>query len=97
MALDLGRHGITVNAIAPGRVETGMMPHELLPDSAVPAWRVVRRFDELEDVGRAVAWLVDPTTSFVAGQTIFLDGDHLALGSLAAGTGRFRCQPSDSQ
>jgi len=78
-ALELGVHGITVNAVAPGPVQGTRVFHDLIPaDSpklaaivqAVP----VRRLGQPQDVARAILFFADPAAGFVTGQTLFVCG-----------------------
>lgn len=77
-ALELGPAGITVNAVAPGPIETDMF-HEILPhgDARIAALTQsvpVRRLGRPEDVARAVLFLADPASGFITGQTLFVCG-----------------------
>ena len=71
-ALELGGHGITVNAIAPGAIETKMY-HEGNPaDSpqvqAALASLPIRRMGQPADIANTVSYLLDERTSYVTGQ-----------------------------
>ncbi|HUN44540.1 MAG TPA: SDR family NAD(P)-dependent oxidoreductase [Acetobacteraceae bacterium] len=86
-ALELGPDGITVNAIAPGPIAGTAMFHDVLPagDPRVEALArtiPVRRLGQPQDVARAVMFLVDPGSSFITGQTLFVCGGT-SVGSLA--------------
>lgn len=77
LAREVARHGIRVNAIAPGYIETeliGWMPDDyrekILP--RIP----MRRFGSVEEVARAVSFLVEDAT-YITGQTLVLDGGIL--------------------
>ena len=79
MALDLGRDGITVNAVAPGVVVTPQSSdpvNSLGPDglvtfeSAVP----VGRNGVPEDIASAFVYLASDEASFLTGQTLIVDG-----------------------
>jgi NAD(P)-dependent dehydrogenase (short-subunit alcohol dehydrogenase family) len=84
-ALELGPDGITVNAVAPGPIETDMF-HEILPPGdpriATLAQSIpVRRLGRPDDVARAVAFLLEPASGFITGQTLFVCGGT-SVGSL---------------
>jgi NAD(P)-dependent dehydrogenase (short-subunit alcohol dehydrogenase family) len=80
MALELAEHGITVNAVAPGVVETGMT-RELLADPAVAEVTLplvpLGRAATPEDIAAAVAFLVSPDAAYVTGATLAVDGGYL--------------------
>jgi 3-oxoacyl-[acyl-carrier protein] reductase len=82
LALELGRHGVTVNAVAPGFVATAM--------TAAVAERVGESFEEMqkrvaatipvgrvgrpEDIANAVAFFVDRRSDYVSGQVLYVAG-----------------------
>jgi len=80
-ALALGEHGITCNAVAPGHVLTEMTRHhwEKPEPAAYIRKRVpVGRMGDPRDIGRSVAFLADPATTYVSGITIATDGGFSA-------------------
>lgn len=74
--------GIRVNAVAPGLVRSNMT-RKLWenPESAAMSAQMhaLGRLGEPIDVARAIAWLLDPESSWVTGQTVGIDG---GLGSV---------------
>lgn len=85
-AMELGRHGITVNAVSPGPVVTDMFT-EIVPEDSDQAARLadsipVRRLGQPDDVARAVMFLLSPDNGFITGQNLFVCGGS-SLGSLA--------------
>ncbi len=74
-ARELGRHGITVNAIAPGFVATEMvrqMPPRVL--ESMIAHTPVGRMGEPEDIARAYLFLADEAAGFISGSVLSVDG-----------------------
>lgn len=85
-ALELGIHGITVNAVSPGPVVTDMFT-EIVPEDSEQAARLagsipVKRLGQPDDVARAVMFLLSPDNGFITGQNLFVCGGS-SLGSLA--------------
>ena len=85
-ALELGAHGITVNVVAPGPIEDTEMFDSVLGDDQARRERLaqgipVRRIGRPDDVARAVSFFVDPASSFITGQTLFVCGGA-SVGSL---------------
>jgi len=84
MALELAPHGIRVNAIAPGDIETPAsadIVDELRARGASGKFIRVTplgRRGRPEEIGRAVAFLVSDDASFVTGATLLVDGGFLA-------------------
>jgi 3-oxoacyl-[acyl-carrier protein] reductase len=76
LAVELGRTGVTVNAVCPGPINTGMtapIPDDMKVRFArrrVPA----RRYGEPEEVAHATLGLVLPAMSFVNGAVLVVDG-----------------------
>ncbi|MEA2217519.1 MAG: 3-oxoacyl-[acyl-carrier protein] reductase [Solirubrobacteraceae bacterium] len=71
IGIEIARRGVTVNAVAPGFIETEMtadLPPELL--AAVPA----RRAGRPEEVAAAVRFLASDAASYVTATTVFVDG-----------------------
>ena len=76
LAVELGRHGVTVNCICPGPIETAMTAG--IPDDAKATYarrRVpLRRYGLPEEVAHMTLNLCLPASSYVNGATIPVDG-----------------------
>lgn len=76
-ALEWGRHGVRVNAVAPGRTLTAINRHLLTePQQRDEALKRIPlgRFGEPEDIARAIAFLASDAASYVTGHTLVVDG-----------------------
>jgi len=78
MAKELGPHGLTVNAVAPGAVETsrreGSTSTSNDPAAHIYADAPVGRIGQPGDVASAVAYLARPDSGFVNGHTLTVSG-----------------------
>jgi len=75
VAREVAQRGITVNAVAPGYVETeltGTLPEDV--KDRIKARVPMGRFGEAEEVAEVVAFLAGEGAGYVTGQTIAVDG-----------------------
>jgi 3-oxoacyl-[acyl-carrier protein] reductase len=85
LAIELGPSGVTVNAIAPGFIQTEMtvataerMGFEFDAFVAKYADQIpVRRVGQPEDVAHAVSYLVSEGAGYVSGQVLYVAGGPL--------------------
>ncbi len=77
LAIEWAEHGIRVNAVAPGRIDTPSRADTL----AEPGYRdralgriPLQRFGAPEEVAGAVRYLASPEAAYITGQTLVLDG-----------------------
>ena len=81
-AMELGPHGVTVNAVAPGLVRTEMSAASLRergPDAEqrLAGRAMVGRIGEPEDIAHAVAFLADPKSGWITAQVLVVDGGRM--------------------
>ncbi|MFN2537012.1 MAG: SDR family NAD(P)-dependent oxidoreductase [Mycobacteriales bacterium] len=76
LAVELGRHGVRVNSVCPGFTDTEMAatPEMRRIGDATVRGLPIRRWGLPEDVANAVAWLASDESSYITGQTLFVDG-----------------------
>jgi 3-oxoacyl-[acyl-carrier protein] reductase len=74
IAIEVGPLGITVNAVAPGPVQTGWMKPELEARlaEAIP----LRRVGQPEDIAEAIVFLASEQARWLTGQVIKVSGGH---------------------
>ena len=75
LAIETARKGVTVNAVAPGFIETDMtseMPQKVIDyvNSLTPAGRM----GTADEIASAVAFLASPAASYITGQVISVNG-----------------------
>ncbi len=77
LASEVGKYGVTVNAITVGLTATQRPPGEKLMGSILEhllPQQSVHRLDEPEDIAGVVAFLASPGSSIITGQTVNVDG-----------------------
>src|ERR1017187_10231840 len=72
LAQEVGRRGITVNAVAPGFIITDMT--ENISEKEMKAMIPVNRFGTSEEVAHLVAFLVSPESGYITGEVISING-----------------------
>jgi len=80
LALELGRDNITVNAILPGAIHTGMTDASFQNEDIAAIWAkksVLRRLGQPEDIAKVAAFLASDAGGFGTGQSINVDGGLL--------------------
>jgi 3-oxoacyl-[acyl-carrier protein] reductase len=89
VAQEVSRRGVTVNAIAPGLVETDFIPEQMQSEAkaAVPA----RRLGDPREVAGLVSYLVSEEAGYISGTVITMDGGFTA----GLGTGGRYWRPKD--
>ena len=81
-ALEYAQHGIRVNAICPGPVQTPLVDKilENQPDiiDAIISREPIGRMGEAEEIAHAVVWLCSAQATFVVGAVLPVDGGFVA-------------------
>ena len=88
MAVEVGVHGIRVNAIAPGTIDTPMLQRDLAPMGAeerdaflerVRGANALDRIGRPEEIADAVVFLASDASSYITGTCLTVDGGFLAV------------------
>jgi 3-oxoacyl-[acyl-carrier protein] reductase len=87
LAIELGRYGVTVNAVAPGFVASEMT--EATADRLgvdfeefqrrIAGGTAAGRIGQPEDIAQAIAFLASDAASYITGQTIYVDGGQTLM------------------
>ena len=73
LALDCAHQGVTVNAVAPGWIQTGSQtPHEFEQGERTPMGRSAQP----SEVAGVICWLASPSASYLTGQCLVVDGGN---------------------
>ncbi len=79
LALELARHGIRVNAVAPGLIDTPMT--QALPEKVrqrLIATQPTGAMGSVEDIAHAVCFLASDAAGYITGQVLHVDGGKSA-------------------
>jgi len=81
LAVEVAQRGVTVNAVCPGPIRTGMT--DPIPEANKEKWArrkvPMKRYGEPEEVAHAILSLVLPAASFITGAYLLVDGGMTAL------------------
>jgi 3-oxoacyl-[acyl-carrier protein] reductase len=78
-AKELASRGVTVNAVAPGFIDTSMTQEHLPEDARAKLLESIplRKIGKADDIGDAVAFLAGPEAAYITGQVIRVNGGLL--------------------
>lgn len=78
IALELGKHNVLVNAVAPGFVNTELTKQNNTPEQIAEIERMLplKRMAEPEEIAKFVYFLASDENTFITGQTILIDGGY---------------------
>jgi len=80
-AAELGPHGITVNIVSPGPVQSGYIPPDA--EEALITDIPLKRIGRPEDIAHAVVFFASEQAAWITGQLLFVHGGHrMTLGLL---------------
>ena len=84
IALELGQHGITANAVAPGEIATAMTGNEDEDPRSIHRPGVpLGRPGDAREVAAVIAFLASPASAYVTGASWAVDGGMLQMGPQA--------------
>ncbi|MCA1541704.1 SDR family oxidoreductase [Bradyrhizobium sp. NBAIM32] len=78
MARELGPHGVTVNAVAPGPIDTPFYraPEDAAAIAYATRLSVAGRLGTVSDVVPLIRFLASPASHWVTGQTVYINGGY---------------------
>jgi glucose 1-dehydrogenase len=82
-AIDYGAHGIRINAICPGSIDTPMLRNAMErrgrnPEEVVDRLSLLGRFGRPDEIAATALWLCSEGSSFVLGHALAVDAGYLA-------------------
>ena len=81
MAVEMARHNVLINAVAPGYVNTALTRQNNSPEEIerIAAGIPCGRLAEPAEIATLVGFMCSEQNSYIAGQTIFIDGGYTCL------------------
>lgn len=90
LALEYAPHGIRINNIGPGAIETPINKEKLTDKAKLAALQKMipmARVGKTDDIANAVAWLASSQAAYITGITLFIDGGMTLYPSFQGGEG----------
>ncbi len=78
LARDLGPHGIPVNNVEPGPIDTDMNPAEGPFGQTMKECIAVQRYGHGEEIAGLVSYLAGPDGAYITGAQLKIDGGYTA-------------------
>jgi NAD(P)-dependent dehydrogenase (short-subunit alcohol dehydrogenase family) len=83
LALELGPHGITANAVAPGEIATKMTGQEDEDPRGEDRDLPVPRPGHAREIAGMIGFLASPEGAYTTGQSLIVDGGMFLMGPIA--------------
>jgi NAD(P)-dependent dehydrogenase (short-subunit alcohol dehydrogenase family) len=83
LALELGRHGITANAVAPGEIATRMTGQEDRDPADEERDLPIPRPGRAREIAGMIGFLASPEGAYTTGQSLIVDGGMYLMGPVA--------------
>lgn len=82
-AIDYAKHGIRINAIAPGSIDTPMLRNAIerrggKEQDVISRLSLIGRFGVVDEIAKAALFLCSDDASFTIGHALAVDGGYLA-------------------
>lgn len=76
LAYDFGEMGVRINNVGPGATKTAALAKILTPELQEKMLRntPIKRLGEVSDIAQAVLFFASPASSWMSGQTLFVNG-----------------------
>ena len=88
LAVELGPHGITANVIAPGAIYVPRYDRVGADKSTMAATVPNGQLGDVDDIGRAAAFLADPAADYISGEILYVDAGLTSKMALTGGARR---------